>query len=290
MRLLITGASGFVGRHLRDRFAAEHEVWVMSRRSTGVPHEIVQDLSEPWRVDALPDGIECVIHAAACTTMTADRRTFEAVNITSTQHLVESVLRHRIPKFVLLSTGGVYGRSDSPLTEASPAAPAGLYAETKYAAEQLVAKRLTGHCDVSILRLFFPYGPGQTGRLIDRMAASIDSGDSVAIPPGSDGAILTPLFLSDLGEFIARILPGRGAGILNLAGTESISIRQLATRIGALLEKPVQFREDPALELRHWAASIDRAIALTGYRPQVDLREGLERTLRPNSRLTTRAA
>ena len=193
MKALVTGATGFAGRHLcRRLLEAGHEVVgtaLSDEEAQGAPHPVVRcDITDAAAVDALfrqtrPDA---VFHLAAVTSVreaTHDPEAALGTNVEGTRHLLESTFRNAAgATFVAISSGEVYGRvrlEDLPIRESQPVAPVHLYGETKAAVERLCqdyAQRLR----IIVLRPFNHIGPGQSPRFVvssfAKQVADIEAG------------------------------------------------------------------------------------------------------------------
>ena len=128
MRILITGATGFIGRHLVARLAAEHVLYALVRRLPTQPHPqvkyIQQDLTAPLDYTALPQRLDALIHQAALidTDAVDDELPF-LVNVVATWRLLAYAATAQVHTFVYASTGGIYGCSEQPFQESDPPTP-----------------------------------------------------------------------------------------------------------------------------------------------------------------------
>ena len=249
-RILLTGTSGLVGGHLAAALSAGHEVFALGRQRShpvaGVT-PIGVDLSSEWSIDALPSRIDAVVHLAQSNRwqdFPDGAPEMFAVNVASTARLLDYALRAGATRFVLASTGGLYGSVDGAITEGSPigipAGPLQYYFETKRAAEGL-AQAYRDRLAVSVLRPFFIYGAGQRQpKLIPRLIDRIRAGEIIRLR-GEDGSHLNPTHVDDVVAVIATCLSQQHHGIVNLGGGQVTTIRAMSTRIAGLLGVPVRF-------------------------------------------------
>ena len=172
MKVLVTGATGFVASHLIPALvAAGHDVVAAGHDRARIPGDAIAlelDLAaHDW--PTLPEA-EAVIHLAqANAPFPEGADALFAVNVAATQRLLEHARRAGSDRFVLASSGSVYGASPGPPpTEESPLAALDFYSATKVAAERLT-QAYDQHLDIAILRLFVPYGPGQERRMLPRL-------------------------------------------------------------------------------------------------------------------------
>jgi nucleoside-diphosphate-sugar epimerase len=249
VRVLVTGATGFVAGHLIPRLVADgHHVIAAGHDPARLPHRegvepLLVDLGDPSFVAALPAGVDAVVHLVQSNeSFPAGAGALFAVNVASTQHLLEYARRAGARRFVFSSSGSVYGTGERPWREADPPVGAGYYAATKLAAERLVAAYADefGH---SIFRLFTPYGPGQVRRLVPGIIDRVRSGRAVSARPDG-GPRFTPLYVAHAVDVLAQSLAADGNHLLNLAGEEIVSIRQMAETAGELLGREPIYTED----------------------------------------------
>ena len=243
MRLLVTGATGFIGGHLLARIAGEHDVCAVVRDTSRdvlvrPATAAVADLSHGLDRSALPARVDVIIHLAqANVSFPAGAAQLFAVNTAATAHLLEYARAAGARQFVLASSGDVYGARSTACREDDPVAPEGFYAASKHAAELLVHSyaEFLAPC---VVRLFHPYGAGGT-RLVARLAERIRRGEPIALNRG-DRPRLTPVYVADVVRAFERIVESSYAGTMNLSGDREVTIRELADAIGMVLnQQPV---------------------------------------------------
>lgn len=250
-RILITGASGYLGARVLNLLRLKHEVCAVVRRREGPPLENVTyfeiDLSRSWSQQELPASVDGVVHLAQA----RDYRRFPGkaaeifgVNLASTASLLDYAHRAGAQSFILASTGGVYGSIKGKITGATPANPPdgelGYYFRTKLAAEML-AHAYANFMRVSILRPFFIYGPGQPeDRLVGKIIELVRSGREVQLD-GEDGMCLNPIYVDDAAELVGVLVDRGGPEILNVAGPDAVTIKYIAETAGSHLDAKPQF-------------------------------------------------
>lgn len=242
MKILVTGATGFIGHRLLPRLRDHHEVFALARRALPSHPEasvIAMDLAKPLDLNALPAKMDVIIHLAqarASSPEVADE--LLAVNTLSTRHLLDYGRGAGVRRFILASTGDVYGWRLGLCKENDPPAPKSDYAVTKHSAEML-AQAYAAYFQNCILRFFHPYGPEQLGRLIPKLASRIERRQAVQLNKG-DRPNLTPIYVDDALTAIERAVDSSYSGVVNIAGDQVISVRRLAELIGSVLKiKPV---------------------------------------------------
>jgi nucleoside-diphosphate-sugar epimerase len=171
MKILVTGASGFIGGRFA-RFALEQgfTVRVNGRRAEGVEHlvrrgaEFIQgDLSDPERVQRLCHDVEAVVHCAGAVGVWGRRQDFQQGNVQVTENIVEGCLKQQVRRLVYLSSPSIYFDGHSHLgikEEQVPKRFINHYAATKYLAEQKVFGAEEFGLEVIALRPRFVTGAG----------------------------------------------------------------------------------------------------------------------------------
>jgi nucleoside-diphosphate-sugar epimerase len=280
MRVLLTGATGFVGRNLLPALLHEHDVTAVVRHEAEVcAHPRLEIVIGDWAnsIDLvrLPGRFDVIVHlAVAGASFPEGAPEMFEVNTTSTLRLLEYSRRVGVGHFVLASTGDVYGASVGRRDETDPARPTTFYAVTKYASELLLHpyERSLTTC---VLRLYHPYGPGQTNRLIPKLGERIRRGLPVRIAP-SGRPHVTPTYIDDVVDAFAHAVRNRTAGVFNVAGDALLSIRGLAMRIAEVLASPITFDESGE-ESGDLAGDNSRIKRVLAEWPRVGLGAGLGR-------------
>lgn len=195
MRILITGASGFVGGAFLRRFAGRTDLQMLgvARRAVDLPNYRQVDVSKPLDLSFDPD---VVIHAAARASPWGTRDEFVLQNVQATRSVVDYCTRHGHPRLVYISSSAVFYREEHQfgLTEMSPIGPHFVndYAATKYAGE-LALRDYAG--PKVILRPRAVFGPGDTV-LFPRILASARQG-RLPLFVGQDQTVMGDLIFID---------------------------------------------------------------------------------------------
>ena len=193
-KILVTGASGFIGQHLVQHLLREgYPIRALVHKGSqwkGRPDsiEVLEgDIRDESTMKMAANGCDTIIHLAgkahALDEVCGDEREYQAINVDGTRYLLEGALASGVRCFIFASTVKVFGETAiGAVDERQLPAPATAYARSKWAAEQLVQdySRNTGARGVS-LRLPMVYGPTEKGNLF-RMIAAIDGGYFPPLP------------------------------------------------------------------------------------------------------------
>ena len=283
MRVLVTGANGFIGRRLLETYAGDHELLALARTPgpdlAGVEW-ITRDLREPLDAAGLPDRIDAVIHLAQSRRYRdfpeGVRDVFE-VNTRSTLDLLEYARRAGAQSFVFTSSGGVYGNGDAPFAETDPAVPLSFYFSSKYSAELMIANYQPFFNSV-VLRLFFVYGPGQDRMLIPTLIDRVTN-DEVVTVEGELGLRINPIYVDDAVRVFQPALHFSGAGLFNVAGDEAVTIKDLAKLIGDVAGRRPKIKHTQSDSAGDLLGDNTKMRDSLGIVPEVSLRDGLARTV-----------
>lgn len=283
-RILVTGGSGFLGSRLLKRLvAAGHDVWCIVRHvppSAPSVHWLVQDLAaDQWTI-SLPPRIDAVIHLAQSPhyrDFPAQATDVYAVAAGATMRLLDWAWRAGARHFVLTSTGGLYGTSERPVRESDPLpdqySALGFYFAAKRASE-LIATQYSGQLAAVILRCFFVYGSSQSPKmLMPRLVDSIHHGRPIQLQ-GEDGLRFNPIHVDDAARAVEACLSLTESRVINVAGPEVTSLREVAETIGKVVGVKPVFEVNNTMPPNHLVADIARMTGALGA-PQTGLETGV---------------
>ncbi len=296
MKVLVTGADGFVGSRLVPRLLAEaHDVIAAVRPAEGGrpvdrrARTLPLDVRDPASVRAVAEARpEAVIHLAAVASG-GDARKDPAlaweVNAVGTARLAEVLAVHG-PRFLLVSTSEVYGAGPAtPRVETDPPAPCSPYGASKLGAEvaALEVYRRTG-LPVTVARAFAHTGAGQDTRYVvpafaARLRAARRSG-AREIPVGNLTPVREFLHVDDVVDaYLALLDRGRPGQVYNVASGRGLSLAELFERIRDLVGHRAEPRVDPALartaDIPYLVGSSAALQRETGWAPRRTLDETL---------------
>jgi UDP-glucose 4-epimerase len=245
MRILLTGGTGFLGRHLLP-LLARHEVIATTRgKHAGLPvygnvEWLPVNLSGGFDPEVLPAKADAIIHLA----QSDSYRDFPGgagdvfrVNVEGPAALMRWAVNAGVSRAVFASTGTVYEPFKGVLHESAAVSPAGYYGASKLAAEALTLA-YQSQLAVSQLRVFFLYGPGQANMMISRLIDNVRAGVSLSLPREGDGLEFVPTYVTDTAGVFAQACEEGWKGVWNVASPHEVSFRALAEVVGTAVGRP----------------------------------------------------
>ncbi len=310
-RFLVTGGGGFIGSHLTEALLRRgDDVTVVDDFSSGRRENLAEvdgwaaeggaqfrlvegDIRDPEVCRQVVEGNKFVLHKAAIPSVQRsvnDPVSTNAVNVDGTLNLLQAARAAEVERFVFASSSSLYGESETlPKVESMRSDPISPYGLQKLAGETYcrLFHRLYGVPTVA-LRYFNVFGPRQDptseySAVIPRFIAAAKAGSQATI--FGDGEQTRDF------TFVANVVAANLAACeapeaawgqaFNIACAERISLNGLVEMIAEMVGTDFEVaRVDPrAGDILHSLAGIDLAIERLGYRPQVDFREGLRRTV-----------
>lgn len=286
-RVLVTGAGGFVGSHLRETLASlGANVATVSRKDDGIDiakREILAPLFGKH-----PSVIFHLAGEALVERGQEDPYDTFRTNVMGTLNVLELSRVHAIPRIVIASTAHVYGAGVPPFREDSPPRPSRPY-ETSKTATDLLAQSYADSFRVPVVipRFVNIYGPGDTNdmRLVPKTLTYILAGKPVPMWGGT--AKREYLYIDDAVE--AYLLLGTMSAdkleknrIFNFGAGKPIAARNLIKTIGKIAGveiKIVKEKVERQGEITDQHVSWEKASRVLGWKPRVALTEGLKRTI-----------
>src|SRR5918994_30564 len=307
MNVLVTGADGFVGRHLVARLLEEgHEVTAACRPTAEFPAwpdadwrkavELVPfELTDPASIrTAVSQAHDAVIHLAAVASVREAREDpgrAWVVNAAGTARLLDAVLathngKDSGPRVLVVSSAEVYGSGPpSPRLETDPARPQSPYAASKVGAEVAaleVWRRV--HMPVIVARPFTHTGPGQAPgyvvpAFVERLLA-VRAGADRKVPTGNLEPVRDLLDVRDVvAAYLALLTAGVPGEIYNIARGEGISLRDVFQRVAALIGVAAEPCSDAALaranDIQYLVGDAAKIRRATGWVPTLTLEQTL---------------
>ena len=301
MRVLITGAAGFLGSHLCDRFRREgHSVVAIDNYITGTPENLAHLLGDGFELVQhdvteyvhVPGALDGILHFASPASPTdyleLPIQTLKVGSLGT--HKALGLAKAKQARFLLASTSEVYGdplvhpQPESYWGNVNPIGPRGVYDEAKRFAEALtMAYRRAHGVDTRIVRIFNTYGPRMRpgdGRVVSNFIVQALRGEPLTVY-GDGGQTRSFCYVSDEVEGIYRLFMSDITGPVNIGNPNEFLVGELADLVLELTGSSSEIRHLPLPEddPKVRQPDITRARELLDWEPQVPLREGLALTI-----------
>ena len=307
-KVLITGANGFIGNTLM-RYYKHNNQAVVGVDLVGNGSDIVKgDIAEPDTIANLLEECDVIVHTAALVSNAMEDSDMWRVNVLATRNLISAAKKHKVRRFVQISSIVAYGNSaEGELDEDHPVhADGGSYVLTKLASEHAVlAAQANSDIEVVIVRPGDAYGPGSRPWIIAPLEAIAKN--QFMLPAKGEG-FFRPIYIDDLvrGIALAAHHPDAAGEIFNLSCEGYMSTKdyfaphyewlgkkgpmlvstKLALRVSAIASKIADLmgnlnEASPAtvvqLATKSWF-SIKKAERILGWTPEVTFDEGMKRS------------
>jgi nucleoside-diphosphate-sugar epimerase len=284
MKILVTGAGGFVGKRLVAQLTQSgHDVTALLHSpvppedehyfDSGSVRRIFGDL-ETLDPVTLPGGIEGMVmlaQSAHFRDFPAKARQVFEVNVAATFRLLDWARRECVQRVIVASSGGIYGgKLGGQFHETdgfATSTPLGFYLGSK-ACSEIVAQNYQQFFEtLIILRPFFIYGPKQRADMfVTRIMHNVRDGREITLN-GFAGLRVNPIYVDDAVNAFAVALERTGNRVVNIAGPDVVSLREMAVLFGARFGREPLFRHldgDPI----DYVADISVARTFLGLEPR----------------------
>lgn len=257
-RILVTGASGFIGRWLRttllDRGFA---VRCFDREATGAEDEFVGDSLDESAVSQACQGVRAVCHLIGLQSSRGEPwPRFYDLNVRTTQLLLEACLRQGVEHFVFFSTEMVYGRQDQPaVAESAVLRPRGFYGKSKRMAEEMCHRFQEKGLRVTVLRPCNIMGPGKL-RVVEELFGRVVSHRPIPLIGGGHRPWQV-VDVRDVSELTARVIERGLEGVFNVAPPTCSTAREVYSALLTRAGSRSRLLPVPAWMLRSACATLD---------------------------------
>lgn len=289
-RVLVTGASGFIGRHsLPFLIESGHEVHAVARRAPAVPPGVSAhacDLLDPAAASTLIARLHPthLLHFAWYAVPGKFWTAPENLDwVAATLQLLRSFVAAGGQRAVMAGTCAEYDWAHDLLGPRTPLAPATLYGAAKNAVRACLEHAAPGlGLSWAWGRIFFLYGPQEApGRLVSDVVAGLLAGRRVAVSAGLQERDF--MHVADVARAFVALLDSDVVGALNIASGSVTPVRQVVEQLGALTGRGalIDFgaRPSPPSDPARLAAEIGALAGPVGFTPRYDLATGLRDTV-----------
>lgn len=291
MKILITGANGFLGQHLCRFLKTDHSVFATGRGEKRIPFDDVKyfpcEITEINYTGQLLNTVQpqVIIHTAAmsrpdeCDT---NRKLCDKINVLGTKYLLEAaeLLEHR-PHFMYVSTDFVFGNG-GPHDEYAVPAPLNYYGESKLKAEKLTA---SSKLPYTIIRPVFMYGEtwnGMRPTFLHWVKQSLEERKAINVV---NDQVRTPTYVGDICKGIASAADKQATGLFHLAGEERLSPYEMAVRFAnfsgldesLIIPVTEQTFKEPVERAKQGGLLIDKAKKMLDF-STISFAEGMVKT------------
>lgn len=306
MKIVVTGAAGFIGSHLCEQLLTDSRNEVVGVDTFIGPtppplkklnltnlvkspsFQFVNDDLLTIDLDELLKDVDVIYHLAGIPGVRSSwGRDFDPYvrnNIVVTQRLLEAAKNKRISKFIYASTSSIYGEKDGKVAENSLPTPLSPYGITKLTGEHLChVYQKSFNLPIIILRFFTVYGPRQRPDMaFHRFILQMIKEETLTVfGDGLQSRDFT--YISDCVNGIANVLHKDGliGKTLNIGGKERATINETISILEELLAQRanIQYSGNISGEPRHTWADISLAENLLDYKPRWTLKEGLQKEI-----------
>ncbi len=306
MKILITGAAGYIGSHVAERLnlagnaivgldnfsdyydVSLKELNAIALKNKGIKVEKI-DLRFADQLDLLPTDFDYIFHFAAQPGISA-KSSFEDYlgnNVVATKNLLDFAINNKNLKlFVNIATSSIYGLLAA-YDETVVPQPASFYGVTKLAAEQLIlAGSRTGQIKACSLRLYSVYGPRERPeKLYTKLIANTFHNIPFPLFKGSEKHLRSFTYVQDIVDGVVSVIGKEDLvnnEIINLGTAVENTTQQGIEIVEQILNKKIaiQIVDRRAGDQMRTNAVIDKARKLLDYNPQTTLKEGLEKQVK----------
>lgn len=269
-RVLVTGAAGFIGRALVEKFRdLGSDVRGVDVIETGHEAHLVADLTEPGVWQRHAEECDLVVHTAAVVGMYSSPQGYWETNVAAARHVLDAAIAGGAKRFVHLSSIVVFGFDfDGEVDERSPVRPNGVhYVDTKIASEQVVLEaHAEGEIPCTIVRPGDVYGP--RSRPWTTEPVRLLKSKQLILPDGGKG-LHSPVYVDDLVDGIVRAAttPEAEGRVFILTGSEKPTIAEFVAHYCRMLGIP-EPRTAPTRVVREVARAMDLAAKVRGRRSE----------------------
>lgn len=284
MKILITGTSGYIGKQLANKLETQHQLYQVCRNNDKKTNAdvIVWDMATTPTLTDFPRDIDAVIHLAQSRhyrDLTTGAVDMFNVNVASTFSLIRHAIDAGAKYFCYISTGSVYESTGLPLAEnQASVSPSNLLGASKFAAE-LLLQPFSKLINIGILRLFMPYGPNQTDRLLTNLIERVKNHQPITLTAMGKGSVFATSYIDDVVDVIETAIRHSWTGTYNVASSSNVSIQEMGEHIGDILGIQPIFQRDTAANLVYFVPDLSKFTRFYPVDNMLTFQQGLEKIL-----------
>jgi nucleoside-diphosphate-sugar epimerase len=286
MKILITGAGGFIGRNLLEKIPLKHQVIGIFHnvKPTVKRNNIILtkgDITNSEFVRNQVKGIDIIIHLAAIKANECEKKPVNAIltNIYGTHNLVNAAKKEDC-RFIFASSYHVYGKQKTPFKEDMKLKPDSIYGASKAFSEYEIRDLLD---DFLLLRFTMVYGNDTKSKQLEvtsKFVKAVLNNESIKIY-GSGEQKLDLIYIDDITDILSKVIEiPELKGVFNIGSGKSVSINELATIVSEFGKKI--FNKKVKIERIKRAGDYDRYVSIDkiknaiGWKPKITLERGVE--------------
>lgn len=306
MKILITGAGGFIGSHVVElcvhlgfdvrvfvRYNSKNNWGWLEKSPVKKNIEVVSgDIRDYDSVESALEECSAVFHLAALIGIPysyVSPQAYIQTNIVGTYNVLQASLKHKLQNVILTSTSETYGTAQYvPINELHPLVGQSPYSATKIAADQLgVSYFKSFGLPVKIVRPFNTYGPRQSARAVIPTIITQVLNGSRNIKLGNTNPTRDLTFVKDTAMGFVEILKSQSlfGEVTNVGMNDEISVGNLVKKISSILQVPIEIQSDEKRvrpensEVERLRCDNSKILSQTFWKPQYTLDKGLEETV-----------
>lgn len=292
MKILVTGAGGFLGSNLCNLLSLDHEILAVSRKFNNlidngkirfVKYDLTQyiDLNDQF-ASFLPD---IVIHCAweGGNSSKDAKEIWQSNNIISSNNLLKLCSKFKIKHFIGFGTSAEYGDSKEKFDEESVCKPINMYGISKFSFKLISERYCLEHgIDFSWIRPVFTYGPYDVEtRLVPKVIKSFLRNEDLVL--NSCSPIVDYLYVEDFCKAIKNIIDLNLTGDYVISSDEEYQVKSIVQQIYKIINPTSKLYFDASLEdksPKFICASSKKLRKITNWKPTVSLEDGLKNTIK----------
>ena len=281
-RLLITGASGFIGKNLLESLENKVESIIATYKKGPIPQNLksrirwVKNPSAEMMYDLVQENkINVILHLASPRANSGEKDEFYMTNCTMTENLLKISQSAKVDHFIFCSTGSVCNESCMELPDGfcPDLSSKSDYTNSK-AIGEMYTRRYGTTLNTLIFRIFHPYGKHGDYFLVNKLVKLIRNEELITIH-GKYGPLLNPVSVKDVCKAFELSMIQRKTGVINVGGPSYLTLHELVKKIAHCLDVKLVKEHLKEKSDKNHACSIKYLAKYLNWSPQITIDEGL---------------